>query len=84
MLACLARTMHKFSTMAPKPSALTALRDPKAGALGLLDVPYSKSAVPDPQAGAPARLVRTVISAPRYKNLCIIRARLFGKGVKVV
>ena len=36
----LARTMHKFFTVAPKPSALTALRS-----LGLLDVPYSTPAV---------------------------------------
>ena len=61
--------MHKFFTVAPKPSALTALRS-----LGLLDVPYSTPAVPDPQAGAPARLVRTAFSTPRYKNLYIIRA----------
>ena len=66
--------MHKFSTVSPKPSALTALRDPQAGAPGLLDVPYSMPAVPDPQAGAPAPLVRTAFSAPRYENLCIIRA----------
>ncbi len=45
--------MHKFFTVAPKPSALTALRS-----LGLLDVPYSTPAVTDPQAGAPARLVQ--------------------------
>ncbi len=28
----LARIMHRFSTVAPKPSALTVLRDPQAGA----------------------------------------------------
>ena len=33
--------MHKFFTVAPKPSALTALRS-----LLLLDVPYSTPAVP--------------------------------------
>ncbi len=70
--------MHKFSTVAPKPSALTALRDPQAGAPMLLDVPYSTPAVPDPQAGAPARLVRTAFSAPRYENLCIIRASVLS------
>jgi len=57
--------MHKFSTVAPKPSALTALRS-----LELLDVPYSTPAVL-----SVARLVRTASSAaPRYENLCIIRA----------
>ncbi len=56
--------MHKFSTVAPKPSALTAFRS-----LGLLDVLYSTPAVP-----SVARLVRTAFSAPRYENLCIIRA----------
>ncbi len=60
-----ARIMHKFSTVPPKPSALTALRS-----LGLLDVPYSTPAVP-----SVARLVRTAFSAPRYENLCIVRAR---------
>ena len=60
----LARIMHKFSTVAPKPSALTALHS-----RGLLDVPYSTPAVP-----SVARLVRTAFSTPRYKNLCIIRA----------
>jgi len=52
----LARMMHKFFTVSPKPSALTALRDP--------------------QAGAPARLIRTAFSTPRYKNLCIIRTSI--------
>ncbi len=46
------RIMHKFSTMAPKPSALTALRDPQAGAPGPLDVPYSTPAVPSVARGA--------------------------------
>ena len=69
-------TMHKFFTLAPKPSALTVLRDPQAGAPMLLAVQYSTPAVPDPQAGAPARLVRTAFSTPRYENLCIIRARM--------
>ena len=36
-----ARIMHKFSTAATKSSTLTALRDPQAGAPGLLNVPYS-------------------------------------------
>ena len=62
----LARIMHKFSTVAPKPSALTALHS-----RGLLDVPYSTPAVP-----SVARLVRTAFSTPRYKNLCIIRASM--------
>ena len=56
--------MHKFFTVTPKPSALTALRS-----LGLLDVPYSTPAVL-----SVARLVRTAFSTPRYKNLYIIRA----------
>jgi hypothetical protein len=34
----LAWTMRKFSTAAPKSSALTALHDPQAGAPGLLNV----------------------------------------------
>jgi len=58
--------MHRFSTVPPKPSALTALR-----LLWLLDVPYSTPAVP-----SVARLVRTAFSAPRNENLCIIRARV--------
>jgi len=60
----LAWTMHKFFTVAPKPSALTVLRF-----LILLAVPYSTPAVP-----SVARLVRTAFSTPRYKNLCIIQA----------
>ncbi len=36
-------------------AAPTALRDPQAGAPGLLNVPYSTFAGADPQAGTPAR-----------------------------
>ena len=32
--------MHKFSTAATKSSSLPVLRDPQAGAPGLLNVPY--------------------------------------------
>ena len=39
--------MHRFSTVPPKPSALTALR-----LLWLLDVPYSTPAVPSVARGA--------------------------------
>ncbi len=61
--------MHKFSTAATKPSALTAFR-----LVGLLNVPYSTFAgASDPQAGAPA-LVRSSLSSLRDKNLCIVRA----------
>ncbi len=51
------------------------LHDPQAGTPGLLNVPYRTFAGADPQAGAPARLVRSSLSSPRDKNLCIIRAR---------
>ena len=64
----LARIMHKFFTVAPKPSALTAL--PLARA--------PRRAVQHP-CGALSRAwrnaLRTAFSTPRYKNLCIIRAR---------
>ena len=65
----LARIMHKFFTVAPKPSALTALplaRAPRravqhaCGALGR----------------AWRNALRTAFSTPRYKNLCITRACL--------
>jgi hypothetical protein len=68
--------MHKFFTAAPKLSGLTARPASGYPLVGLLDVPYSTPAVPDPQAGAPARLVRTAFSTPRYKNLCITRAKV--------
>ncbi len=64
----LARIIHKFSTVAPKPSGV--LHRLRCRSLGLLDVPYSTAAV-----SSVARLVRTAFSTPRYKNLCIIRAR---------
>ena len=70
----LARTMHKFFTVASKPSTLTVLRS-----LMLLAVPYSTPAVP-----SVARLVRTAFSTPRYENLCIIRARARGYWMKAV
>jgi hypothetical protein len=69
----LARVMHKFATVSPKPSALTVFRS-----LALLDVPYSTSAVL-----SVARLVRTASSTPRYENLCIIRARAEGEGSRL-
>ncbi len=34
----MARTIHRFSTAATKPSVMTAFRDPQAGAPGLLNV----------------------------------------------
>ncbi|MEE8161789.1 MAG: hypothetical protein V3T61_09150, partial [Acidobacteriota bacterium] len=52
-----------------KSLVLTVLRDPQAGAPGLLSVPYSTltgASVP--------RLVRSALSALRDENLCIIRA----------
>ena len=67
----LARIMHKFSTAATKSSALPVLRDPQAGAPGLLNVPYNTFA-----GASIARLVRSVLSSLRDKNLCIIRAGL--------
>ncbi len=60
----IARIMHKFSTAATKPSALTAFR-----LVGLLNVPYSTFA-----GASVARLVRSSLSSPRDKNLCIVRA----------
>ena len=65
-----------FSTAAPKTSALTALRDPhKRVPLSLLNVLKSTFAGADPWRVPLARLVRAAFSAPRYENLCIIRAR---------
>ena len=68
-----ARIMHKFSTMPPKPSALTALRDPQAGA------PRAPRRTVQYACGALGRAwrnaLRTAFSAPRYENLCIVRAR---------
>ena len=67
------RNMHKFSTAAPKSSALPALHS-----VGLLNLPYSTFAgASDPQAGAPA-LARSALSSLRDENLCIIRARTQG------
>ncbi len=65
----LARIMHKFSTASPKSLVLTVLRDPQAGAPGLLSVPYSTLA-----GASVTRLVRSALSALRDENLCIIRA----------
>jgi len=59
--------MHKFSTAAPKSSALTTFRS-----VGLLNVPYSTFA-----GASVARLVRSALSALRDENLCIIRASGF-------
>ncbi len=58
--------MHKFSTATTKSSALPMLRS-----VGLLNVPYSTFA-----GASVARLVRSALSSPRDKNLCIIRARV--------
>jgi hypothetical protein len=63
--------MHKFSTVSAKPSALPVLRDPQAGAPGLLKVPYSTFA-----GASVARLVRPAFSPLRDENLCIIPARV--------
>ena len=62
--------MHKFSTASPKLYILTVLRDPQAGAPGLLCVPYSTLA-----GASVARLVRPALSALRNENICIIRAK---------
>ncbi len=56
--------MHKFSTAATKSPTLPALR-----LVGLLNVPYSTFA-----GASVARLVRSSLSSPRDKNLCIVRA----------
>ena len=55
----LARIMHKFSAASPQSSVLTVLRDPQAGAPGLLSVPYST------QAGAS---VARLLSARRFRR----------------
>ena len=68
----LARIMHKFSAASPQSSVLTVLRDPQAGAPGLLSVPYSTLA-----GASVARLVSPALSALRDENLCIIRAKLY-------
>ncbi len=67
-LELLARIMHKFSTAAKKPSALTVFRS-----LSLLNVPYSTFA-----GASVARLIRSALSSLRDKNLCIIRASRLG------
>ena len=61
--------IHKFSIPASKTSALPVLRDPQAGAPGLLNVPFSTFAVADPQTGALTRLVRPALSPLRDENL---------------
>ena len=70
----LARIMHKFFTVAPKPSALTALPDPQAG------TPRAPRRAVQHACGTLGRAwrnaLRTAFSTPRYKNLCITRAGL--------
>ncbi len=60
----LARTMHKFSTAAPKSPVLPALHS--VGLLNVLKSTFAGAFV--------ARLVRPVLSPLRDENLCIIRA----------
>ncbi len=66
--------MHRFSAVAPKPSALTALPDPQAG------TPRAPQRTVQYVCGALGRAwrnaLRTAFSASRYENLCIIRAML--------
>ncbi len=76
----LARIMHKFFTVAPKPSGVrcapTALPDPQAG------TPRAPRRAEQHACGALGRArrnaLRTAFSTPRYKNLCITRAGLLS------
>ncbi len=69
----LTRIRHGFFTVAPEPSALTALPDPQAG------TPRAPRRAVQYACGALGRAwrnaLRTAFSTPRYKNLCIIRAK---------
>ncbi len=59
----LTRISHTQSTAGADLAASTALRDPQAGAPGLLNVPYSTFAGP-----SVARLVSTAISTPSLQS----------------
>ena len=72
-----ARIMHKFSTAATKTSVVlcapTVLRDPQAGAPGLLNV-LQRVRLRGPLSRV-AQRTQVGVSL-RYENLCIIRAKL--------
>ncbi len=62
--------MHQFSTAAMKSSALTVLRDPQAGAPGLLNVPV----------GVSRWLTRTACAAHFYQCGFGLPSELFGRA----